>query len=354
MTSVNQLSPEGSQWQAHLWAGPGTLQWLPDETLYSLAARHHLLSLHTRSKQTTVLLFGLNTGRFRHDFPTGINEIAMRSGGKLGSPSSILAKRTSVPFYLPWLTPDNHRALLDHSFSSPQLGVRSRIALLQSSRVRVATLKFCCHCARSDVEEFGVAYWHQAHQYPGSLSCNAHMCLLEQLPTTARSQYRFNLPPQNLMPAVQGDWLPANEAQRSLTHCACRCGAAPIGTLLAHAAIQSIYTDSLSQRGLIARSGYIKVAAAQSELSDFLSKLGDHAFPALMRCRTSTAGDLLRVVRMRRQNTHPIRHMLLIAWLFGSWEKFGAALAARCGTSPTIGLAVDASPRPRYRNLSRS
>lgn len=333
MTLASQPSLDSPPWQGHLWAGPGTLQWLPDETLYSLAARHHLLSLHTRSKQTTVLLFGLETGRFRHDFPTSISEVATRSGGRLGSPVSILTKRTSVPFYLPWLTPDNHRALLDHSLDAPQLGLQPRIALLQSSRVRVATLKFCPNCARSDVKEFGVAYWHQAHQYPGCLSCSAHLCLLEQVPTTSRSQYRFALPPQNLVASAWSDWQPANKVQQLLTQCACGCGAEPIGTLFAHTAIQSIYTDALSQRGLVARSGYIKVAAARSELSDFLSNLGERAFPVLVRSRASAAGDLLRVVRMRRQNTHPIRHMLLIAWLFGSWDNFAAALTARYGTS---------------------
>lgn len=51
------------------------LQWLPDETLFSLCSRHHRLWGHPHAWQTSLLLFGGRRTGAQHDFPGSLDDL---------------------------------------------------------------------------------------------------------------------------------------------------------------------------------------------------------------------------------------------------------------------------------------
>ena len=56
-------------------------------------------------------------------------------------------------------------------------------------------LKWCPVCAQQDLHQYGVAYWHRAHQIPGVTACVFHPVLLEKLALVRRQRIIAELLP---------------------------------------------------------------------------------------------------------------------------------------------------------------
>jgi len=56
-------------------------QWLPDETLFSLASRHHVVSGNVRPGDTCFQLFGHKRLGSSHDLPARVDEFVRRTAG---------------------------------------------------------------------------------------------------------------------------------------------------------------------------------------------------------------------------------------------------------------------------------
>ena len=87
------------------WPLPG---WLPDETLFSLASRYHLMSGHRLPEYTNQALFGGRRAGAHHDFPCPLTAFVECTEGRLGSVAEIAQDRTVLSYYLP------HRDLVRH------------------------------------------------------------------------------------------------------------------------------------------------------------------------------------------------------------------------------------------------
>lgn len=59
------------------------LNWLPDETLFSLVSRQHLLSAEAIASRNSERLFGGIRARAPHDFPNRLATFVERTGGRL-------------------------------------------------------------------------------------------------------------------------------------------------------------------------------------------------------------------------------------------------------------------------------
>ena len=83
-------------------AVPEINQWMPDETLYSLASRYHWLLGSRRPDETCRALFGHHRSGSSHEFPAFVDEFAARTSGALGDSRSIILERTLLSFYFPF------------------------------------------------------------------------------------------------------------------------------------------------------------------------------------------------------------------------------------------------------------
>ena len=85
-----------------LFGSPIVSEWRPEETLFSLASRQHVLSCNALAADTCRALFGHAQCGSAHDLPSRIDVFVERTAGAFGSAESIIRERTILPFYLPY------------------------------------------------------------------------------------------------------------------------------------------------------------------------------------------------------------------------------------------------------------
>ena len=84
------------------FGGGPLLRWLPDETLYSLAARHHRFWGHSLASDTADALFGTSRVATYHDLPGGLAAFVELTSGVYGGLRVLALERTLLQFYRPF------------------------------------------------------------------------------------------------------------------------------------------------------------------------------------------------------------------------------------------------------------
>lgn len=310
--------------QAGLFAEPSIGPWLPDEIVFSLASRHHRLSGNHSHETTCLQLFGHRRMGCAHDFPCRIDELARRVDGVLGDAPSIIRDHTILPYYLPLRSRDAARSAIA-AMRGPSIGSLKFTLGLLTSRFRAHhPLKACPDCMLEDREQWRVAYWHRAHQLPGYWICTKHRQLLLECDVKSTGVGRFgwvlpdrgNLRLRVTAAAGLDETLTAlSQAAEGL--CCLDAGALDAGHL------RQIHLTALHQLGLATSSGRLRARkVAQAYLAYSLPL---RAIPELVSLPLTTheaEAQVRRLLYPARSGTHPIRHLLLIVWLHGSWSAF--------------------------------
>jgi len=143
------------------------LDWLPDETFFSLVSRNHNLWGHAVDWRTSLLLFGSRQAGIHHDLPNGIGVFAERTGNQLGTADEIVRERTLLKYYGRFLSNENEQEAVLALSGNTVAHLKFRLGLLTSRFRANHPLKACTSCMAADVLEHGWAYWHMEHQFPG-------------------------------------------------------------------------------------------------------------------------------------------------------------------------------------------
>lgn len=298
--------------------------WLPDETLFSWASRYHALTGHRLSSETTLALFGHRRQGSQHDFPTRLGALVERTEGQLGDAHALIQRHTILPFYLRLRDPQDAAAAVA-ALVNPERGMlKFRLGMLTSRFRAHHPLKACAACMARDSSNFGVAYWHLAHQYPGSWICLQHRQPLLECRVKANGVRRFDwvMPcPEILSPQAESD-----EASRLALLRLAQLVAGWSSTANAHFdsdALAAAYRSACEARYPIDPFGRKARAQMRLDLCAAMAPLRCipelQAFPATPR----EAGQQIdRWILAPRGSTHPLRHLAIIDWLFSSWSDF--------------------------------
>ena len=313
--------------------GPGEIvKWLPDETVFSLSSRHHQLSGNQRAYVTCKQLFGHHQRGTEHDLPSRINELVLRTQCQLGTAREIIYRHTILPYYLPFKSKDTTE-IAYAALQGDGIGhLKYKLGILTSRFGASHPLKACPECLIADRAQFQVAYWHLEHQYPGAWTCLAHQCLLKMASVKANKIGRFLwfLPdemilldafmPRALPSAVYRQLFPQlvalSNASVGLAHL-------PQGFCFDVERLLCVYLDAAREKGLLSGRDRLRSEAIGADFFQFA-----HIFrsapelSALPGSAAEAAGQAVRLLRMPRTGTHPIRHLCLILWLFGDWPSF--------------------------------
>ncbi len=327
------------------------LSWLPDETFFSLISRHHSLWGHTTPAQTCRLLFGSTRAGTHHDFPNCLGLFVQRTNALLGDARSIAKERTLLKFYGAFAVPDETENAIACMSGSSVAHLKLRLGILTSRFRANHPLKACAQCMEQDLRETGWAYWHLTHQFPGVWVCTAHEQPLLQSILKANGVERFHwvLPHlSELAPTIAES---CNEA----SHSALVGLAELIGDLvrtgerqpLLREKLHEIYRSELLRCGCLTAAGNLRTPQiAQAFLSHcqplrYISELA-----ALPEDPAGMEVQLGRLLRPPRSGTHPLRHLLIIHWLFGDARKFERAMrdAATASTGSRQHRTQPASP----------
>lgn len=243
---------------------PRITDWLPEETLFSLASRYHHISGNVLPTETSMQLFGHGRQGSMHDIPSRIDEFVFRTEGVLGCAERIIREHTLLPFYFPYRTEldsANAIAAVRHGGIG---GLKGALGILASRFGASHPLKACPECILCDQKVHQVAYWHTEHQWPGAWVCLKHQKLLQyaQFKVNGEGRFHWCLPMDVLYAAcMEQKWFEAShDLVVRLTECACGLSVLPKGFHFSPTRLASTYQNRLRELGCFGTTNRFKPA----------------------------------------------------------------------------------------------
>lgn len=308
------------------------LNWLPNETLYSLCSRQYALWGDPRPSSLNCELFGANRLGWHHDLPNGLGYFTEVTGGHLGDVREIAINRTLLAYYHRFLTPLEEVKFIEQMSGSCVKNLKYQMGLLTSRFRANHPLKACEACIEEDIECYGWPYWHIQHQYPGVWTCFKHGTLLGEFleKSTGVARFQWRLPdPIKLRVWPNGQHAASSEDLSSVkklsTTITSIVNMESLGSLN-NTSLLDVYRVALDNRGWLTANGRLRLQEIALTFLDYTAKLKFipefRALPDSVDAAVEQAGRLLRPLR---SGTHPIRHLLLIDWLFDDVNQFEQA-----------------------------
>ncbi|MEO8119922.1 MAG: TnsD family Tn7-like transposition protein [Rhodoferax sp.] len=326
------------------------LAWLPGETLFSLISRHHCFWGHPLASRTCEQFFGHSRSGSQHDLPSRLVHFVACTDGCFGGVEEIAKNHTLLAYYAAFVSPEELKSVIACMAGESVAHLKLRLGILTSRFRANHPLKCCDACIEEDRSTFGWPYWHVEHQYPGMWICQNHGLQLMESNLKATGVERF----QWHLPAVEHfrEW--PTEKQRALldAHTALQSLSRQVVDLTAAASdrgidtsrLHEVYRAELVRREWVTQGGSFRMPVIAASFLDHVKHL--RAVPELEALPTTAdeaAIQLGRLLRPPRSGTHPLRHMVLINWLFGSAEAFWQAQASALNPPITLPTAVFSS-----------
>lgn len=305
------------------------LAWLPGETLFSLISRHHFFSGHPLSSRTCAQFFGHRRAGSQHDFPSRLSKFEELTQGRYGTVDQIARHHTLLAYYASFLSEFNIRNAIATMSGDNVNHLKYRLGILTSRFRANHPLKACTVCMQNDLSTFGWAYWHLDHQFPGVWICTKHGQLLREslLKATGVERFLWHLPSEEQFRAIPKENLvDIQNVQPALQRLTCLVNEL-VTTRLERAIdtsrLHELYKSELARRGWVTQGGSYR-------MPEIATSFLEHAkpfrilpeFAALPSTLSESFTQLGRMLRPPRSGTHPLRHLVLINWLFGSSEAF--------------------------------
>ena len=295
------------------------LDFLPDETLFSLVTRMHRLWGHHVAAQTSKLLFGHARGGTQHDFPNRLRAFCDCAQGVYGSAERLATDATLLRYYRAFLP----RTEIDHAAAvmggDTVAHLKLRLGILTSRFRAHHPLKACRECMSFDRQQYGWAYWHLEHQYPGVWTCPKHPDQLldaSNLKINGVGRFQWLVPDESHLVALPlRPSQPSLRQLQALSSCTIdlvrRAHRMPI--TLEH--LRHALVDALERRGWTTESGRLRLGKASADLATELACLRSiPELQALPKDAADAAQQLGKLLRAPRTGTHPIRYVALTAW----------------------------------------
>lgn len=303
------------------------LEWLPGETLFSLLSRQHQLSGFTVAARTSERFFGNTCAGAQHDFPNRLATLIQRTNGQFGTLEEIASNRTLLAFYRAFISLDECRHAMECMAGNSVAHLKLRLGILTSRFRAHHPLKACPECMDEDVLTTGWTYWHLEHQYPGVWVCAKHtrFLLASKFKATGVQRFQWILPRLEAL-TDEHDFNAKEVLQQRLLSLAqlieslVQTGASKP---LSMSALYLVYRDNLASRGWITKSGNLRMNEIAKEFLQHVEPLRlVNEFQGLPRNTQEAFAMLGRMFRPPRTGTHPLRHIVMIGWLFGDAANF--------------------------------
>lgn len=326
-----------------------------DETLYSWAGLVHLLNAQTDVRKTSCALYGQPASALIHDFTPNLGTVHRRFFA--GSESGIeqLALRHTFLGYFLVNQPENvASAVMAATMNGPAPYLRLQLGI-PASRVGAShPIKVCPQCIVEDEVMHGRAYLHLDHQLPSSLCCRKHYQPLlqeEMAQITPVHRRGWILPPlEGQKPACHTSTLTDGKIEILLR-------LAEYSKKWAESAPSTLTVEGLSQtyRWRLRDIGLATVGGSL-RLRELLRSVRHHfagletlpGLSVLSSVRADWPGLVGVLARRSAKPGHPLKHLLLIEFLFGSWDQFRDVYStARNAASPDEGIGAETSKKTR-------
>lgn len=294
------------------------------ETIYSWCARFHRINGNTSARQTSRQLFGDSAAGLRHDFPTHLGTLLARTDQLFGSVDELIYQRTVFGCFAPFLTRTAIDSITQNMHEGGISHIKHHLGVLPSRTGSAAPLRACPSCISSEINRSGTSWWHTEHQWPMSRVCQTHGDYLLMPPPELHSRVLNELllpsdiqwlsdakPDENTLATLRklNEWSnylttrPLNPFDSDLLRLAYHLRAKALGW--------TSMDGSLKFR-------QIKTAFLASY--ECLEQL--YGFEFIRDTCQEHGGFLSSLLRQSDGNKHPLKHALMMDFLFGEPKHF--------------------------------
>lgn len=335
------------------------LAWLPGESLFSLVSRHHYFWGHALSARTCELFFGHPRAGSQHDLPSRLSHFVARTGGCFGDVAKVAKDQTLLAYYAAFVSADELENAIACLAGDSVAHLKLRLGILTSRFRANHPLKACAACMVEDRADFGWAYWHVDHQYPGVWICQKHGQPLREstLKATGVERFQWHLPSE----AHFREWSAEKREAIQAAQAALQSLARQVLDLVSQASVRSIdisrlhevYRTELARRQWVTHGGSFRMPEIASSFLAHVEPL--RVLPELEALPATVAEavtQLGRLLRPPRSGTHPLRHLVMINWLFGSAETFWVAYSS--ALDPPVTVPRDGFPSVGQPDMGRN
>lgn len=313
------------------------LNWLKDECFYSLCSRQHMFWANSSAQETLASLFECNIATYSHDFPRNLNSLNKNAIAAWGSVDEIIDEHTIAPIFFPFQSTEHISAHIEAMKSESLGSIKYKLGLITGRFGAEHPLKACSECIISDKCMHGITYWHLSHQLPGVTICPIHNCVLKESKENRQwsKMFRWLTPSESIL--IESENIASDkgvfEALKNVSVAATKLGKLQGRARYEPELVAQVYGAALARLGT---SRSEKDAAAR-DFTHYCSQLRKHpqfsSLPDSVMCAIAFTSQM---TRKPRGYCHPLTHLVLISWLFGSIEVFSNAYEHQATGNTTI------------------
>ncbi|RST76162.1 hypothetical protein D4T97_005100 [Siminovitchia acidinfaciens] len=293
----------------------------PDENFHSIVARYHMYSGNLAASHTYEDLFGIKLRGLKIEFPTHINTLVNRISKQSLTVDNLINNHTLYSFYTIFEGLKS-RTLAREYMEKGNKKELSLIGGINKGHIKTnLTFKHCYHCIEDDIENYGETYWHRVHQIPGVLVCPSHnvplisvrknvMNNIDKNLILANDKKIYELNPLHTLVKRNIQQLSkyAIEAAKCLKY---------YSELNKIPDFPSCYKKGLQINGFKLGISYVD---RQKWYSQFRRFYGDSFLNVMESELINGNQNWLFKLLNKKLFSHPLRHLLLIIFLFGTIE----------------------------------
>lgn len=299
----------------------------PGETLYSWCARFHRLTVGCDAATTSRLLFGHTSAGLRHDIPFNIRTFEKTTRSQLGTAEDILHQRTLFGFHARFLPTKIEIEILQLLLESQNSIARGKLGLKRGGNVLINPLKLCPGCISEQQNTYGFPWWQTMHQLPTAFYCNNHGISLRvvKFPQHRGIAHNFYLPEIHSEPALTGSDYSSTTVKTQLRRIS-DWGYKIWDEKPAHLTDEILrwcYLLQAKSLGWIAFDGSVRMEKLRdSFLTHYGESLGIFGHEFLGDLAGANCGFISYLFRQAPSRRHPLKHVLLMNFLFESYAAF--------------------------------
>lgn len=300
---------------------------MPDELLFSVLARTALQNALSPPKHCMKVFFGDPNVIPSADLPVGLEIYRKRLGqfSPFGDYIDILNRCTLYPYFRPFLPAERHLRCMEIFRDGGGGGLKTLMGTVANGFGAGSALRFCSLCVQENFKNDGVIYWHRSHNLPAVKNCMIHAIGLSEHTAhlTSGSRQTLFLPP---FPIEKNPSVTEVSKISALAHLSIELIEAnlpPIDTKLRTV----VYQQALLARELCTKKHAINFNALVNEMRMHYEDFNNFEHQSRLLSSPKEPLRWLRDILVRPDRAmHPICHLLLIGFLFGSIDRFIKAL----------------------------
>jgi len=297
---------------------------LPDELLYSYLARTAHYNCFGNPRDCLGAFWGTAGIIPSIDLPTALGRLQRRLGtdSPFQSLQAMIDLGTMYPYHRPFLSEGRHRQIQKILADGGGIALKTRLGRVANGFGANPSLRYCAKCLAADVRNYGVPYWHRLHQLPLVTVCAAHRTRLDVFLQPSQSAHPQEMHLAPVKAVTNGPLLAVDPIQLNFAN-TCRELIEANLPVLGPSRWQSAYLAKASELGFVDCNGRVLYDRIAEELRDRFDdfKSFDYQQRILSSAKTPLAW-LRRIFGRPQSSSHPVFHVLLMEFLFGSVKEF--------------------------------